>query len=83
MHYREERELTIRIRLSATFGEDYEGEEDGYEWHRAFDETIRPRILRAVLEQLTSEPRWRVTPSPRGESQSEVIELKVERIVEE
>ncbi|MDB4977019.1 MAG: hypothetical protein JWN48_5360, partial [Myxococcaceae bacterium] len=41
MPYREERELVIRLHLSAEFGEDYEGDDDGYEWYRRFDQRVR------------------------------------------
>ncbi|AKF05252.1 hypothetical protein [Sandaracinus amylolyticus] len=79
--YREERTYTIELRLSASFPDDYEGEEDGYEWHARFDRVVRPRIARAVIEALMRDPGWKVTPTTRGESESERLELRVERVV--
>jgi hypothetical protein len=80
MDYREERTFTIELALSATFGEDYAGEEDGYEWHRRFDEAVRPKIAQAVIAALLADG-WRVTPTARGHAESERLELRVERIV--
>ena len=48
--YREERTYNVQLRLSATFPDDYEGDDDGYEWHAHFDRVVRPRIARAVIE---------------------------------
>lgn len=79
--YREERTYTIELRLSATFPEDYEGEEDGFEWHAHFDRVVRPRVARAVIEALRSDPGWKITPTNRGESESDRLELTVERKV--
>ena len=79
--YREERTYTVELRLSATFPEDYEGEEDGFEWHAHFDRVVRPRIARAVIEALRAEPGWKITPTSRGQSESERLELIVERKV--
>ena len=81
MPYREERSYRVEIVLSAEFAEDYEGEEDGYEWHERFERMVRPRLVRAVLESLASDPGWRVTPVTRGSSSSDVLEIRVERIV--
>ena len=79
--YREERTYTIELRLSASFPDDYEGEEDGYEWHARFDRVVRPRVARAVIEALMRDPGWKVTPTTRGESETERLELLVERVV--
>lgn len=77
--YREERTYTIELRLSASFPEDYEGEEDGFEWHAHFDRVVRPRVARAVIEALRTDPGWKITPTSRGESESDRLELTVER----
>lgn len=77
--YREERTYNVQLRLSATFPDDYEGDDDGYEWHAHFDRVVRPRIARAVIEALLEGGGWKVTPSNRGQSESEQLELIVER----
>ena len=82
MTYREERSYKIEITLSAAFAEDYAGEQDGYEWHERFERVVRPRLVRAVLETLASDPGWRITPVSRGTSASDVLEVRVERIVD-
>jgi hypothetical protein len=78
MRYVEERELVIRLHLRAEFPESYEGEGDGYEWYRAFDQSVRPEILRELLKLLTSQPGYRVTPLNRGLDTHEELELRVE-----
>jgi hypothetical protein len=80
--YREERELVIRLHLSAEFGEDYEGDDDGYEWYRAFDARERPAIVNALLRALTASGDYRITPINRGLDAHEELELSVERITE-
>ena len=80
MTYREQRELVIRLHLSAEFDDAYEGDDDGYEWYRAFDEQIRPELVRALLQVLTSRPGYRITPINRGLDSHEELELAVERI---
>jgi hypothetical protein len=81
MTYREERTYRVEIVLSAEFGEDYEGDEDGYAWHARFDRVVRPRVVRAVLEALASDPGWRVVPASRGANASDALEVRVERVV--
>jgi hypothetical protein len=81
MTYREERSYRVEVVLSAEFGEDYEGDEDGYAWHARFDRVVRPRLVRAVLEALASDPGWRVVPASRGANASDALEVRVERVV--
>lgn len=80
MAYREERELVIRLHLSAEFAEDYEGDDDGYVWYQKFDEQLRPELVRELLRVLTSRSGFRVTPINRGLDTHEELELKVERV---
>jgi hypothetical protein len=79
MAYREERELVIRLHLSAEFAEDYEGDDDGYVWYQTFDEQVRPELVRELLRTLTTQG-FRVTPINRGLDAHEELELKVERV---
>jgi hypothetical protein len=78
--YREERELVIRLHLSAEFSEAYEGDDDGYEWYRAFDARVRPALVRELLRVLTAQGEYRITPINRGLDAHEELELSVERI---
>jgi len=80
MTYREERTFVVELHLSAEFGDDYEGEDDGYAWFERWDRLVRPRVVRAVFEALASDPGWKVIPSPRGLDPSTAIEIGVERI---
>jgi hypothetical protein len=82
MPYREERELVIRLHLSAEFGEEYAGDDDGFVWHREFDERVRPELVRELLRVLTKSDQYRITPINRGLDSHEELELKVERVVE-
>lgn len=79
MRHREERAYRIDIRLAAEFDESYQGEEDGYEWHARFERVVQPRLVRAVIDALRADPGWRVTETPRGES--DTLALTVERVV--
>ena len=80
MQYKEEREFVIRLRLSAEFGESYEGDDDGYAWYRTFDQEVRPELLRELLQVLTKKGGYRVTPVNRGLDAHEELEILVERI---
>lgn len=77
--HREERTYTVQLRLSAAFPDDYEGDDDGYEWHAHFDRVVRPKLARAVIETLLADGGWKVTPASRGHSESDHLELLVER----
>jgi hypothetical protein len=79
--YREERELVIRLHLSAEFGEDYEGDDDGYAWYEAFDAEVRPQIVKALMRVLVDGGRFRVTPINRGLDNHQELELAVARVV--
>jgi hypothetical protein len=82
MPYREERELVIRLHLSAEFHEAYEGDADGYEWYGEFDRQLRPALVRELMRVLTATGAYRITPINRGLDAHEELELSVERIVE-
>jgi len=80
MRYVEERELVIRLHLSAEFPESYEGEADGYEWYRTFDERVRPALVRQLLEVLAAHGGYRITPVNRGLDSHDELEIKVEHL---
>jgi hypothetical protein len=75
--HREEGRFVVRIELSAEFGPDYEGDEDGYAWLEAWRARVRPRIVQAVFEQLRAERGFLVVPLSRGKSPEEEIEIEV------
>ena len=75
--HREEGRFDIRIELSAEFGEEYEGDDDGYAWLRRFQEEVRPRLARAVFDALRSDPSFRAIPTSRGASPDENMEIDV------
>lgn len=80
MQYKEEREFVIRLRLSAQFAEDYEGDDDGYAWYRKFDQKVRPAIVSELVHLLAKLGGFRITPVNRGLDSHEELELFVERI---
>ena len=80
--YVEEKEIEIRVRFKAAFGETYAGEDDGYEWWERIEAPLRQRLQRAVIEALAAEKGFRVTPVSRGHAESRVYEVMVERIEE-
>jgi hypothetical protein len=80
MRYVEQRELVIRLHLSAEFPEDYEGEDDGYEWYRHFDERVRPSLVRQLIEALSAHGGYRITPVNRGMDSHEELEIKLEHL---
>jgi hypothetical protein len=75
--YREERRYRVEIELSAEFGPDYDGDDDGYAWAARWQQEVRPRLVRAVLETLAQAPGFRVTPVSRGASPEDALEVDV------
>ena len=80
MHYKEEREFVVRLRLSAEFAESYEGDDDGYAWYQAFDEQVRPELVRELMRVLTEKGGFKITPVNRGLDAHEELEILVERV---
>ena len=75
--HREEGRFVVRIELSAEFGEEYEGDDDGYAWLEAWRARVQPRIARAVFEQLRAEPGFSAVPASRGGNPGEELEVAV------
>jgi hypothetical protein len=75
--HREEGRFVVRIELSAEFGADYEGDADGYAWLAEWRAHVQPRIARAVLAELRSDPRFSAVPASRGKSPDEELEVDV------
>ena len=74
---REDGRFVVRIELSAEFGEDYEGDDDGYGWLERWRASVQPRIVRAVFAGLRAEPGFDAVPVSRGKSPDEEIEIAV------
>jgi hypothetical protein len=75
--HREEGRFVVRIELSAEFGADYEGDDDGYAWLAEWRARIQPRIARAVIAELRTDRRFSAVPASRGKSPDEELELDV------
>jgi len=75
--HREEGRFVVRIELSAEFGEDYEGDDDGNAWLEAFRTRVQPRLVRAVMSELRSEPGFSALPVSRGKNPDEELEIAV------
>jgi hypothetical protein len=75
--HREEGRFVVRIELTAEFGEDYEGDDDGYAWLEAWRARVQPRIVRAVFEQLRGEAAFTAVPASRGRNPDEELEIAV------
>jgi hypothetical protein len=75
--HREEGRFVVRIELSAEFGEDYEGDADGYAWLEAWRARVQPRVARAVFAELRAEPGFTAVPASRGQSPDAELEIAV------
>ncbi|MDP8998922.1 MAG: hypothetical protein M3O46_02300 [Myxococcota bacterium] len=75
--HHEEGGFVVRIELSADFEDDYAGDDDGYSWLEAWHARVRPRLVRAVFEQLRSEPGYVAVPVSRGKNPEDEIEIAV------
>ena len=81
MAYVEEREFTFRLELVREFGEDYQGDADGYAWA----EELRPltgEMLHALI-QVATRHGWSVQPRNRGRSSEDEVTLVLSRREEE
>ena len=75
--YREEGRFVINVELSADFGEDYEGDADGYAWLEAWRAKVRPRLLTAVFDALRTDAQFSVVPASRGKSPDDEVLVSV------
>jgi len=75
--HREEGSFTVRIELSAEFGEAYEGDDDGNAWLERWRARVQPRLVRAVFEQLRAEPGFSAIPTSRGKTPEDELEISV------
>ena len=77
MPHREEREFQITLHLSATFSDDYVGDDDGYAWFESWDQELRPRIVRAIFDAVRSDPRFAAVSAPRGRDPEAAIDIEL------
>jgi hypothetical protein len=75
--HREDGSFTVRIELSAEFGEAYEGDDDGNAWLERWRSRVQPRLARAIFEQLRAEPGFSAVPVSRGKHPDEELEIAV------
>ena len=78
MTYREEATWAIRIEATADFGEDYQGELDGYAWREQQFRDVQRRVLAAVMRELTATPGWRVRTGNRGMATTDEVTVILE-----
>jgi hypothetical protein len=75
--YREQGSFLIRIELSAEFSEAYEGDDDGGAWLETWRTRVQPRLVRAVFDELRSDPRFDALPTSRGKNPEDELEIAV------
>jgi hypothetical protein len=75
--HREEARFVVRIELSAEFGEDYEGDDDGNAWLEAWRARVQPRLAKAIFAELRAEPGFTAVPASRGQNPDEELEIAV------
>ncbi len=79
MDYSEETSWTIRLEATAQFGDDYDGEDDGYVWREKFIREIQPQIAATVFRALSAVPGWKVRPGNRGLPTADELFIHLER----
>ncbi len=67
----------MRIDLSAEFGEEYEGDDDGYAWLEAWRRSVQPRLARAIMGELRGAPGFTAVPVSRGKHPDDELEIEV------
>ena len=77
MTHREEKTFSITLHLSAEFGDEYTGDDDGFAWHERFQSSVRPALIAAVYEALRGHPRFRAVSAPRGRDPESALDLDV------
>ncbi len=77
MPHEEERTFAIHLHLSASFSDEYEGDEDGYAWFKQFEQGLRQRLIAALVDAVRADGRWEALPAPRGRDPSHGLDLEV------
>jgi hypothetical protein len=79
MNHREERDFAIHLHLSAEFGPDYEGDDDGFAWYEDFQRRVRPKVVAAIFTALAGDPSFRAVAAPRGRDPESGLDIDVSR----
>ncbi|HEU4611074.1 MAG TPA: hypothetical protein VFS15_03310 [Kofleriaceae bacterium] len=82
MVHREEATWTIRVEASAEFGEDYDGELDGYAWREQQFRELQEKATAAVLRALSGLGAWKVRTGNRGLAATDEVLIHVELSVD-
>jgi len=77
--FTEDKTFTLRFSLEVRFPDDYDGEEDGYAWLKAWDEEMKPEVLKAVRSVLRRHSGWSIHVRNRGMSQEDEIEFAMSK----
>ncbi|HTA92309.1 MAG TPA: hypothetical protein VK745_22180 [Polyangiaceae bacterium] len=77
MTHREEKTFSISLHLSADFGDDYTGDDDGFAWHERFQRSVRPQLVAAVYDALRADPKFHAVAAPRGRDPEVALDLEV------
>jgi hypothetical protein len=77
MTHREEKTFSITLHLSAEFGDEYTGDDDGFAWHEQFQHSVRPALLAALYDALRAQPRFHAVSAPRGRDPESALDLDV------
>ena len=80
--YREEHSFSIRLEAIARFGDDYDGDDDGFVWREDFHRKVQPKLTALVLsalQGLEGLEGWKVRTGNRGVSQTDEILIRLER----
>ena len=77
--HQEEQTFTLRFSLEAKFPEDYEGEEDDLVWLKAWEDKVKPDIIKGIFRTLKFHPAWTARFRNRGIAPSQEIEIVLEK----
>jgi hypothetical protein len=75
--HREEREFSVIFHVSAEFGDEYAGDDDGFAWHERFETGLKPRLVAAIFDVLRSDPDWQAMAAPRGRDPERALEIEI------
>ena len=73
--FQEEKTFNLRFTLEARFPDDYEGDEDGQQWVKEWEQQLKPELVKTVFDCLRRHPAWNVHVRNRGASPLDEIEI--------